>query len=139
MPDPDREADVVKIVPMFSSHRDSLGSVVLTTDYESVYKSFKDANALASSSSQDFLSQSELAIRVETIVTAALFSPGIYAKFNPDWKQKIVELAGKQPPQELLVELRQPLAVTATVARPARPHAPPAAPTLAAPEGGVKR
>jgi hypothetical protein len=42
------------------------------------------------------------------IVTAALFSPAIYAEFNPDWKQRIAEQNQTAPPQELIVHIQRP-------------------------------
>jgi hypothetical protein len=37
----------------------------------------------------DWPTQFAMAIRADEIVTAALFSPAIYAEFNPDWKERM--------------------------------------------------
>ena len=106
--DPDNEPDIVKLLPMFSGQRDAHGRMVLSTDYEAVYTALRHGQASALNLPAHWLSQFELAIRADTIVTATLFSPAVYAKFNPDWQHRIAELNSKPAPQEVLVEIRRP-------------------------------
>jgi hypothetical protein len=87
--DPAREPVVVPLLPILSGHRDSEGRLNLTTDYEAVYSALKHGRAIQLGLPTDWLSQFAVAIRADEIVTAALFSPAIYAEFNPDWKQRI--------------------------------------------------
>jgi hypothetical protein len=105
--DPDREPDFVKIVPMYSGYRDPQGAMVLTTDYEALYEALEGGKANQLQLPEDFLSTFELAIRAETIISAILFAPKVYATFNPDWQQKLVAHNQKQPPQELIVEIKR--------------------------------
>jgi hypothetical protein len=107
--DPDREPDFVKVVPMYSGYRDSQGGMVLTTDYEALYEALEGGKATQLQLPEDFLSTFELAIRAETIVSAILFAPAVYATFNPDWQQKMAAHNQKQPPQELIIEIKRPI------------------------------
>jgi hypothetical protein len=77
-PDPGLSPRVVTLLPMLSGHRDDQERLVLTTDYETIYKRRKDG-----------MLQFKLTIPAEMIVTASLFNPAIYAEFNPTWKQDI--------------------------------------------------
>jgi hypothetical protein len=107
-PDPIREPVVVPLLPILSSHRDPEGRLNLTTDYEAVYSSLKHGRAAQLGLRTDWLSQFALAIRADEIVTAALFSPAIYAEFNPEWKRQIAQQPQKAAPQELIVHIRGP-------------------------------
>jgi hypothetical protein len=107
-PDPNVTPSVVTILPMFSGHRDELGRLGLTTDYETLYTSLHRGRATQLGLPDQWLSQFRLTIPAESIVTAALFSPAVYAEFNPLWKQQIAERNRKPPPQELLVEIKEP-------------------------------
>jgi hypothetical protein len=107
-PDPSRVPSTVTVLPMFSGHRDDQGRMVLTTDYQTLYTALDAGRADDLRLPTDWLSQFQMVIPAETIVTASLFSPVIYAEFNPSWKQQIVEQNQKPPPQELLVEIREP-------------------------------
>jgi len=80
---------IVPLLPMLSGQRDPEGRLNLTTDYEGIYSTLKHGRAMQLGLPADWLSQFELAIRADQIVTAALFSPTIYAEFNPDWKERI--------------------------------------------------
>jgi hypothetical protein len=105
---PDPKPDVIKILPMFSGYRDSRGRMVLTSNYEAVYTKLEAGEADELGLAKDWLAQFELAIRADTVVSAALFSPAIYASFNPDWEQQIAQQGDKPPAQELTVEIRRP-------------------------------
>jgi hypothetical protein len=107
-PDPVREPVVVPLLPILSGHRDPEGRLNLTTDYVAVYSALKHGRAMQLGLRADWLSQFALVIRADEIVTAALFSPAIYAELNPDWKQRIAEQNQTAPPQELIVHIRRP-------------------------------
>ena len=100
--------DVITILPMFSGYRDPRGRMVLTSNYEAVYTKLEAGEAAALGLSPDWLAQFELSIRADTIVSAAMFSPAIYASFNPDWEQQIAQQGNKPPAQEPTVEIRRP-------------------------------
>jgi hypothetical protein len=87
--DPMREPVVVSIIPMFSGFRDPEGRMTLTTDYDTVYSNLKMGRAAQLGLPAHWLSEFELIVRADEIVTATLFSPMVYADFNPDWKQRI--------------------------------------------------
>jgi hypothetical protein len=53
------------------------------------------------------MSQFQLTIRAEEIVTATVFSPAVYADFNPDWKQRIAQRSREQSSKPLVVEVRR--------------------------------
>lgn len=114
--DPDREPDVVKILPMFSGYRDARGRLVLTSDYQSVYTNLDAGEADRLHLPPDWLSQFEVTIRADLIVTAALFSPAVYASFNPDWERQIAQQNDKAPPQEVTVEIKRPTRPSAGIA-----------------------
>ena len=116
--DPDREPDIVTILPMLSGYRDPQGRLVPTTDYNRVYAGLNAGEARTLGLPEDWISQFELGIRADTIVTATLFSPAVYAKFNPDWEQQIARQNQKPAPQELLVEIQRPAKQAAPIADP---------------------
>ena len=87
--DPIREPVAVTLLPLFSGNRDAEGRVNLTTDYESLYLSFSRGRGAQLGLPADWLSQFDLAIRADDIVTATPFSPAIYAEFNPDWNRRV--------------------------------------------------
>jgi hypothetical protein len=86
--DPLREPVVVPLLPVLSGYRDTEGRLNLTTDYGTVYSNLRHGRAAQLGLPTDWLSQFALCIRADEIITAALFSPAIYAEFNPDWKQQ---------------------------------------------------
>jgi hypothetical protein len=106
--DPVREPVVVPLLPMLSGHRDAEGRLNVTTDYLAVYSALEHGRAMQLGLPAEWQSQFELAIRADEIVTAALFSPAIYAEFNPDWKQRIAQQNQTAPPQELIVHIQRP-------------------------------
>jgi len=81
--DPAFDPAVMTILPMFSGYRDDLGRMALTTDYESVYASLTASTGLAATN----LTQFYLIIRADSIVSANQFSPALYARFHPGWRQ----------------------------------------------------
>jgi hypothetical protein len=83
------EPVVVPLLPILSGYRDTEGRLNLTTDYGTVYSNLKHGRAAQLGLPTDWLSQFALSIRADEIITVALFSPTIYAEFNPDWKQQI--------------------------------------------------
>jgi hypothetical protein len=87
--DPSQDADVVTILPILSGLRDELGRTKLTTDYEHVYSALQAGRASALGLSSDWLERFRLAIRIESITSAALFSPAVYAEFNPNWREQL--------------------------------------------------
>jgi hypothetical protein len=101
--DPEFNPAVITILPMFSGHRDDLGRLALTTDYESVYNSLPKSHTGAPPD----LTQFYLLIRADSIVSANQFSPALYARFHPGWRQKMVQRNQPPPPQELIVRLKQ--------------------------------
>jgi hypothetical protein len=90
-PDPTREPVVISLVPMFSGFRDSEGQMTLTTDYETVYSNLRLGRAAQLGLPADWMSQFQLTLRTDEVVTATIFSPVVYADFNPDWKQRIAQ------------------------------------------------
>jgi hypothetical protein len=101
--DPEFEPPAIIILPMLSGHRDDMGRMALTTDYEAVYASLK----VPPGSAPD-LTQFYLVIRADSIVSASQFSPTLYAQFHPGWRQKIVQQDQPPAPQELIVRLKKP-------------------------------
>lgn len=98
-PNPDHHHPTITLLPMYSGYRDSTGRLVLTTDYEQIYKAFENpqtrkALALAKDWHTDF----ELAVRADQVVTATMFIPGVYAHFNPDWRSTIGSRSPPPPP-----------------------------------------
>jgi hypothetical protein len=107
--DPDDEPPVIVLLPMFSGHRDPQNEMVLTSDYEDLYKSLRNpAVRQQLSLPDDWTRQFQIVIRAQSIITANLFSTAVYAKFNPDWKQRIAHQAQKPAPQELTVQIKEP-------------------------------
>jgi hypothetical protein len=106
-PDPTREPVVVSLIPMFSGFRDPEGRMTLTTDYDTVYSNLRFGRAKQLGLPTEWLSQFLLTIRADEIVTAALFSPAVYADFNPDWKQRIAQQNNKPQSKTLVVEVRR--------------------------------
>jgi hypothetical protein len=104
-PNPASEAQATTILPMFSGYRGPTGRMYLTTDYQKLYESLRGGNATALGLSREWISQFKLTFTANTISTASLFSPAVYAEFNPDWKQQIEE-PDKHEPQELVVTLK---------------------------------
>jgi len=90
-PDPGGDADVVTILPILSGYRNERGRLQLTTDYERLYDALESGRAGVLGLPGDWMSQFRLAIRIESLATAALFSPAIYAEFNPGWREKLGE------------------------------------------------
>lgn len=105
--DPDRPPAMVVVLPMFSGHRDTAGRMSLTSDYETVYQELRKGKAAALNLTAAWITQFQLAIRADTIVSATLFSPAIYSEFNPQWQEKIRQAEAVAKPQELLVEIRR--------------------------------
>jgi hypothetical protein len=91
-PNPDRDADVITILPLFSGYRDDRGRMQLTTDYEGVYSALQEGRAAELRLPGDWLTQFRLAIRVDSIISAALFSPVVYTEFNAGWRERLAEL-----------------------------------------------
>ncbi len=90
-PNPTREPVAVTLLPMLSGNRDATGRITLTTDYDAVYSDLREGKAARLGLPADWQSEIELQIRADEIITAALFSDAIYAEFNPEWQQHIVE------------------------------------------------
>ena len=90
-PNPSREPVAVTLLPMLSGNRDADGRLTLTTDYDAVYSTLRAGRAMQLGLSADWESQIKLQIRADEIVTVALFSTAIFAEFNPEWQQHIVE------------------------------------------------
>jgi hypothetical protein len=111
---PDREADVIRIIPMFSGYRDAKSRMALTTDYESIYGQLASGRAAHLGLPDSWLSQFELVISADTIVSAALFSPAVYAEFNPHWQQAIRDSGKPAPTPEMIVEIKRPRTPAAT-------------------------
>jgi hypothetical protein len=87
--DPDKEADFITVVPMYSGHRDERNQMRLTTDYEAVYNALRAGRAKDLGLPGDWLSQFALAIKADTIISATKFSLATYSMFNPDWRNSI--------------------------------------------------
>jgi hypothetical protein len=103
--DPAFDPPVLTILPMFSGHRDELGRMALTTDYESVYASLTTAAGFGATN----LTQFYLIIRADSIVSANQFSPTLYARFHPGWRQSIALRNQPLGPQEIIVRLKKSL------------------------------
>jgi len=105
-PNPAGEDKITTILPMFSGYRGPAGRMNLTTDYQKLYESLHAGKAVALGlPKDDWISHFKLTFSADTISTAALFSPAVYAEFNPAWKQQI-DLPEKHEPQELVVTLK---------------------------------
>jgi hypothetical protein len=81
----------ITIVPVFSGHRDADGRMLLTTDYDRVYADLEAGGATQLGLAADWKLQFHLAIRADTIVTATLFSPSVYARFTADWQERLAQ------------------------------------------------
>jgi hypothetical protein len=90
-PNPSSETEVVTILPILSGYRNETGRMQLTTDYETLYSALRDGRAKALGLGEDWLTQFRLTISTDSIVTAALFSPTVYAEFNPGWKRSLAK------------------------------------------------
>src|SRR5690242_7401062 len=66
---------VRSLVPMLSGFRDSEGQMTLTTDYETVYSNLRLGRAAQLGLPADWMSQFQLPIRTDEVVTATIFSP----------------------------------------------------------------
>jgi hypothetical protein len=86
----------VTILPVFSGHRDGEGRMVLTTDYDKVYADLERGGAQQLGLPTDWQLHFHLAIRADTIVTASLFSPSIYARFTPNWREQLASVDTEQ-------------------------------------------
>lgn len=90
---------MVTLLPVFSGYRDAEGRMTLTTDYDRVYADLERGGAAQLDLPTDWQSRFQLAIQAQTIVTAALFSPSVYAKFTPDWREQMARTHRKLPPR----------------------------------------
>jgi hypothetical protein len=81
----------VTILPVFSGYRGEEGRMVLTTDYDRVYADLEKGGAKQLGLPADWQTQFNLTIRADTIVTASLFSPSVYARFTPEWREQLAE------------------------------------------------
>ncbi len=89
---------MVTLLPVYSGYRDAEGRMILTTDYDRVYADLERGGAAQLDLPTDWQSRFQLAIQAEMIVTAALFSPSVYAKFNPGWREQLAQPRGEVPP-----------------------------------------
>ncbi len=106
--DPDDEPTVLVLLPMFSGYRDSQSRVVLTSDYEDVYKRLRDpAERERLKLPHDWTREFQITLRADAVISANLFSAAVYAQFNPDWKQQIAQHKAKAPPQEVVVRIKR--------------------------------
>jgi hypothetical protein len=109
--DPDRPPPSLVLFPMLSGHRDTAGRLTITTDYERVYDALDetpgmlDQLGLPNTWEPNF----HLVLRADQIVTATMFSPAVYSKFNPGWRESIDIQTAPPPRQELLIELKKPV------------------------------
>lgn len=105
--DPDRQPASITLFPMFSGSRDDQGRLQLTTDYERVYKTLNsEPKKLGQLGLLDAWEENfEVVLRAASIVTATMFSPSLYAEFNPGWRKSIGSRF-PPPPKELLVEIK---------------------------------
>ena len=88
--DPDRTPTTITLLPILSGQRDDKGNVTFTTDYLRIYTELKDnAKRLSLGLPERWVSTFELVIRAERIVTASIFSPQVYADFNPAWQDAL--------------------------------------------------
>ena len=87
--DPRSTPPVMTIIPVYSGYRTEDGRMVLTTDYESVYADLSAGGATQLALPAGWLLQFRLTIRSDMIVSATLFSPAVYARFNPDWRDQL--------------------------------------------------
>lgn len=95
-PDP---IPTVTILPVFSGHRGDDGRVVLATDYGKVYADLERGGAKQLDLPPDWKLNFHLSIRADTIITASLFSPSIYARFTPNWREQLAEQSRKPSSQ----------------------------------------
>lgn len=82
---------VIAIVPVFSGYRSPDGRMVLTTDYESVYADLEKGGAAQLELPADWITQFGMTIRTDMIVSANLFSPAVYTRFNPTWREQLIK------------------------------------------------
>jgi hypothetical protein len=109
--DPDHPPPSITMLPMFSGFRNDQGRLKLTTDYAAVYKELaREPEKIKDLKLPSVLREVfEMIIRADTIVSATMFSPAIYAKFNPDWRESI---SAKSQPAEFIVQLKRAAPVT---------------------------
>ena len=101
--DPDFNPPTITLLPMLSGFRDSKERMTLTTDYEAAYGSLATQNSAAAN-----LTQFNLVIRADTIVSASQFSLSVYAKCHPDWRANIQQENRPPEPLEMLVHMKRP-------------------------------
>jgi hypothetical protein len=105
-PDPVSETPAVTLLPMLSGHRDERGRLAVTTDYQTLYQTLNSGRATQLGLPEDWFSHFKLVIPAESILTASLFDTVVYAEFNPQWRQRILDQDKPPPPQELIVEVK---------------------------------
>jgi hypothetical protein len=106
--DPDRPPPAIILFPMLSGHRDADGRLKITTDYANVYSALeankeKVAKLLLPAVWEPNF---EVVVRADQIVSANMFSPGVYSEFNPGWRDSIRSASEPPPRQEVLVEIK---------------------------------
>ncbi len=85
----DQPSDV-EIEPAFSGYRDEQNQTVLTTDYEAIWEVLLRGRAHQLSLSAQWRDRWRLAIRSNSVVSAAPFDPAIYGEFNPHWRDQLI-------------------------------------------------
>lgn len=106
--DPDDDPPALVLLPMFSGYRDPRGQLVLTSDYEDLYKGLRGYPMRQRLNlPDDWTRQFHITIRADSVITANLFSTAVYAEFNPDWKERIARQHESPSPQELVVQIKQ--------------------------------
>ncbi len=109
--DPEHPPVTIKLFPMLSGYRDAEGRLSITTDYQPIYSTLDSSPAereLLGLPNEEWETRFEIVLRADAILSATMFSPSVYAKFNPNWRETLGKPAPTVP-TELRVEIvRQP-------------------------------
>jgi len=88
-----RDPAAITLLIAFSGQRNSQGRLELTTDYEVIYRTWGYDSATKLNAPANLFAPFELTLRTEDIVAVAPFSPNVYERLNPGWRQQIARQA----------------------------------------------
>jgi hypothetical protein len=88
-PNPVLKPVAVSLLPRYSGHRDAAGQLILDTDYAAVFLTFNLRRDHLTGALTDWNLRTNLQIRGDEIVSAAIFSQEIHDEFNPNWRRQL--------------------------------------------------
>lgn len=108
---PSDDPALLTLLPMFSGYRDQMNRMVLTNDYRDVYTKLSDPafHQQLGLPPPHWSEQFHIAIRADAVISVNLFSPSVYAEFNPDWRERIAQQKQKPAPLEVTIRIKPPL------------------------------